>query len=87
MLKNGGSAPQEAGMRSQDMSSFPAVPQSSSPDNLQTTVNRPKRAFRILQNNLKPAAAFALSTNLDTQFVGSIASVNQDILRFIRWFC
>ena len=87
MLKNRGSAPQEAGMRSQDMSPFPANPQSSHLDNRKTVVNRSKLVFRILLNYLKSAPAFTLWVNLHTQFVASIVPANQDILNFIRRFC
>jgi hypothetical protein len=73
MLKNAGSAPQEAGMRSQGMPGFPVIAQSSPTQGGFTAINHPQRASRILQNQLIRSTAPMVLVTLHTLFVASIA--------------
>ena len=84
MLGTPGSAPQEAGMRSQHMPVFSVVAQSSYRHNPTITFIRPERVLRILQNLLIHSSALQIFDTDPTQLVGSIASPNQDTLNFIR---
>ena len=60
MLGTPGSAPQEAGMRSQHMPVFSVVAQSSPIDDRPTTFIRSQRMHRILQNHLIRSSALMI---------------------------